>query len=96
MTEELQIFNYFGTHAQARKLNEEAYEFCETVLYQDVPNSLQRKLKIGEMADVLLVLEQFRQKENITHEELNAEILYKKKRTLYRIEIGYYERKEEI
>ena len=81
----LTIFNTYGKSHQIKKLLEEVGELIETVMNEDKENMVQ------ELADCMVILEQFKLYYGITSEEI--EEIYKQKidRTIDRIEEGYYE-----
>lgn len=70
MNEEIKaIMSRYGERHQARKLNEEAYELTEAIHNYLCGRGSIRAIA-EEMADCLVVIEQFRQKYNISEEEL--------------------------
>ena len=70
MNEEIKaIMSRYGERHQARKLNEEAYELTEAIHNYLCGRGSIRAIA-EEMADCLVVIEQFRQKYGISEEEL--------------------------
>lgn len=98
----LDIMNHFGIRNQMKKLNEECYEFIEAVdNYEDYKlfnkdtseeESLARSFVIEECADILILLTQFIALYDIEKKEIDTFIDEKLKRTLDRIETGYYDK----
>lgn len=98
----LDIMNHFGIRNQMKKLNEECYEFIEAVdnyedfktFYSDMPSEelVARSFVIEECADILLLLTQFIALYDIEKKEIDTFIDEKLKRTLDRIETGYYDK----
>lgn len=97
------IMNHFGVRNQMRKLNEECYEFIESVdNYEDVVNfinnaserdkELAREFVIEEMSDMLILLTQFIAKYDIKKSELDYTMDTKLQRTVQRINTGYYDK----
>lgn len=72
MTEELKaIMSRYGDRHQAKKLNEEAYELTEAIHNYLCGRGSIRAIA-EEMADCLVLIEQFRLKYGITQDELEA------------------------
>lgn len=103
---ELEIFNYHGYKAQCKQLNEEVYEFIEAIYdlamvndYKcetDLGKFIQNRNKdnaIDELADVLLLLNQFVRKYDLSEKEIINHYRAKRKRELKRIGDGFYENK---
>ena len=98
----LDIINHFGIRNQMKKLNEECYEFIEAVdNYEDYKlfnkatseeESLARSFVIEECADMLILLTQFIALYEIDKKEIDTFFDEKLKRTLDRIESGYYDK----
>lgn len=86
----LKIFDHFGTKVQQKKLNEEVFEFQEAIFMDD---GTLKSLKhiTEEMADVLVLLSQFKADFEISDKDLDEMIKNKVQRTLGRIEEGYYD-----
>ena len=105
----LSIIEYFGTHAQMKKLHEETFEFLEAVdNYEDAlleqdkncgcigagEVRMFREHVIEEMGDLLLMLTQFIALYKIDKEEIDEYMDYKLKRTLKYIEIAKEKERE--
>ena len=99
----LKIIEHFGINNQQRKLEEEIFELQEIILdYEFSKNNFPKqhgicedafKEKIiEEIADVMVLLEQFKTYYGITNEEITNLFWSKVARTLERIESGYYEK----
>ena len=90
----LKIINHHGINTQQRKLAEEVFELQEPILeyrhddnkfYPEVEESLKKHIA-EEIADVMVLLEQFKLYYGITSEEI-TDIFWKKvDRTLERME----------
>lgn len=80
------IIKYFGFPNQVLKLKEEVNEVIEAM------EDIDKKHITEELADVLVVLNQFKLFFNIKDEDIVEMMEYKIDRTLKRIEEGYYER----
>ena len=91
------IFNNFGIAKQLDKLHEECGELSEAITismqaYQgDADKAIQTPAIISEMADVAVMLAQFKFAEPHIWEQVEAEVEAKIDRTLDRIKSGYYE-----
>ena len=81
MNDYKKIINYYGINAQLKKLSEEVYEFEEAVLEKH-----NKKHITEEIADILVILQQFKEKYNIEEAEINKVMKYKVDRQLRRIE----------
>ena len=97
----LKIIEHFGIRNQLKKFNEECYELEEAILdyqteiayFDEDAMTLSIKRHIAEeIADVMLLLEQFKTYYGITSEEITKLFWNKVDRTLQRIESGYYEK----
>lgn len=75
------IINHYGVNAQLKKLNEELYEFEEAVLEKHDKEHITE-----EIADILVILQQFKEKYNIDLAEINKVMRYKVDRQIRRIE----------
>lgn len=75
------IINHYGVNAQLKKLSEEVYEFEEAVLEKH-----DKKHITEEIADILVILQQFKEKYNIDLTEINKVMRYKVDRQIRRIE----------
>lgn len=100
----LKIFNHFGYRNQLKKLSEECFEFLESVY--DYENILKYELDsdndtfvkcknhlIEEFVDMILLLAEFHAKYEIDSDIFNDIFDMKVKRTLDRINSGYYDKK---
>lgn len=103
MEEQLKtIVKHFGINNQQRKLQEEIFELQEAITCYELNNSVSYDIPLcelsygidsikEEMADVMVILNQFIEYYKIEHKEL-FEICNKKvDRTIERIDSGYYE-----
>jgi NTP pyrophosphatase (non-canonical NTP hydrolase) len=79
----LTIMTKFGAFHQLKKLSEEVYEFQEATL-RFLHKGVQKAAITEEMADVLVVLSQFRELFGITDDELRKIMCEKVDRTLAR------------
>ena len=79
------IFSHFGLRKQLKKLSEECYELIEAMLDND------KEHIIEEIADVQVLLNQFKELYKIYDDEIVEIMEHKIDRTLDRIEEGYYE-----
>ena len=100
----LKIIEHFGIRNQLKKFNEECYELEEAILdyqteiayFDEDAMTLSIKRHIAEeIADVMLLLEQFKVYYGITSEEITNLFWSKVARTLQRIESGYYEKQSD-
>ena len=74
------IINYYGINAQLKKLTEEVYEFEEAVLEKHNKEHITE-----EIADILVILQQFKEKYNIDLTEINKIMKHKVDRQLKRM-----------
>jgi NTP pyrophosphatase (non-canonical NTP hydrolase) len=81
----MKIYLHFGLRKQLKKLSEECYELIEAMLDED------REHIKEEIADVQVLLNQFKEYHEIYDDEIVEMMEYKIDRTLDRIEEGYYE-----
>ena len=97
----LKIIEHFGIRNQLKKFNEECYELEEAILdyqteiayFDEDAMTLSIKKHIAEeIADCMVILEQFKLHYGISNEEITKIFWEKVNRTLERIESGYYER----
>lgn len=99
----LEIMNSFGVQNQLKKLNEECFEFIESVYNYE--NEYNNKLEgriydlksckedmIEEMADMFVLLHQFVVKYKINSKDLYDAMAYKLNRTLDRLKTGFYDK----
>ena len=83
----LHIFNHFGIETQKRKLNEEVYEFLQSVCeWQNNPSTANAEHVTEELADCLVVLFQFQHHFGIDEQTIKQWCDYKTERTLARID----------
>ena len=88
----LKIVEHFGINNQQRKLNEEVFELQEAITIVQQGNNQSNKEITEEMADVMLLIEQFKLYYGIRIVEITNIFWYKVARTLQRIESGYYDK----
>lgn len=81
----LKIINHYGLKNQLRKFNEESYELIEAMLDYKVPFSSKEHIT-EELADCMVLLEQFKLYYGITSEEITKIFWSKVDRQLGRIE----------
>ena len=95
----LKIINHFGVNNQQRKLQEEVFELQEAIndykyveAYKNSPAEKFHKRNIAEeLADCFILLKQFQMYFDFGTMELTEIMNSKLKRTLDRMEEGYYE-----
>ena len=80
MSDYKKIINRYGVNAQLKKLSEEVYEFEEAVLEKH-----DKKHITEEIADILVILQQFKEKYNIEEAEINKVMKHKVDRQLKRM-----------
>lgn len=86
----LKIINHFGVNNQQRKLQEEVFELQEAITKFE--NGIGNIKEVEEeIVDVILIIHQFMELYEIDGLEMIALEKNKVKRTLERIESGYYE-----
>lgn len=103
-TKETQIYNAHGSRAQIKKLAEEQFELLESLLRLGRDNEKgyfeQLDHVAEEMADCLVLMEQFRQRLGISKEQIKAIYDAKVDRELERINnnivVSYKNRKGDI
>ena len=99
----LKIIEHFGINNQQRKLEEEIFELEEAITINQLKETVEYEIPLTEIvgtrehiaeeiADVMLILEQFKTYYGITNEEITNIFWSKADRTLKRIESGYYEK----
>lgn len=99
----LKIVKHFGINNQQRKLEEEIFELEEAITINQLKETVEYEIPLTEIigtrehiaeeiADVMLLLEQFKTYYGITSEEITNLFWNKVDRTLERIETGYYEK----
>ena len=87
----LEIFEHFGSKTQRKKLCEEFMELQDELFYiYDFGDD--RENLISEIADMLVLILQFAYEYGYDNEDIIKQMKYKIKRTLERIESGYYEK----
>ena len=102
----LKIIEHFGINNQQRKLEEEIFELEEAITINQLKEIVEYEIPLTEIvgtrehiaeeiADVMLLLEQFKVYYGITSEEITNLFWNKVARTLQRIESGYYEKQSD-
>lgn len=102
----LKIIEHFGINNQQRKLEEEIFELEEAITINQLKETVEYEIPLTEivgtrehiteeLADVMLLLEQFKTYYGITSEEITNLFWNKVARTLQRIESGYYEKQSD-
>lgn len=81
MSDYKKIINHYGVNAQLKKLTEEVYEFEEAVLEKHDKEHITE-----EIADIFVILQQFKEKYNIDLTEINKVMKHKVDRQIRRIE----------
>ena len=77
---------------QLKKLNEECYEVVESIRnYEENKIDIFKEHIVEEIADLMVILEQFKWHYDLTNEEITKIFWNKVNRTLERIESGYYD-----
>lgn len=88
----LKIIDTYGINHQLKKLNEETFEVIEAICkceYKETSiNQLDKNHIAQEIADVLVMLEQFKLHYNIKNEDIEKIMDYKIDRQIKRIEMG--------
>ena len=93
------IFNHFGYKYQVLKIDEESKELQEALIEAYKEPSEQNKQHVAEeIADVIVVLKQFKQHFKISDNKLKELVDYKIQRTVDRLKSGYdkYQHKEQM
>lgn len=99
----LEIIEHFDINNQQRKLQEEVFELNEAITTHELKKSVEYEIPLTEIvgtkehiteeiADVMVMLEQFKLYYNIENMEIAKIMKNKINRTLERIESGYYEK----
>lgn len=99
----LKIIEHFGVNNQQRKLQEEVFELQEVITQKEYPalarnkkpnelESLEKERITEEIADIEVILLQIKEFYRIDGNEILKTMKNKIKRTLDRIESGYYEK----
>lgn len=91
MNDLIEIFNYFGYETQRRKLIEEVNEFLDEILLFEKGIGNIEKIE-EEFADVMILLNQFREAYELVTGCVLGYQVQKIERTKERIRAGYYER----
>ena len=92
MQDLLKIIEHFGINNQQRKLQEEMFELQEAItVYEQGNNQLTDDIQ-EEIVDIIILLKQFFHYYALSEYEMNEIQTKKIKRTLERIESGYYEK----
>lgn len=81
MSDYKKIIQYYGVNAQLKKLSEEVYEFEEAVLEKHNKEHITE-----EIADIFVILQQFKEKYNIDLTEINKVMKHKVDRQIRRME----------
>ena len=77
------IIEHYGINAQQRKFAEEVFELQEAIII-----GTERIFIAEEIADCMVMLNQFKEYYNITDEQINKNIEYKVNRQIERIKKG--------
>lgn len=97
----LKIINNYGINNQLRKFTEEYFELTEAIInaennrligISNEPSKIAIENITQEIADCMVLIEQFKLYYGITSEEITNIFWNKVARTLERIESGYYEK----
>lgn len=84
------IFNHFGYKHQVLKINEESKELQDALIEMYKEPTEQNKQHVAEeIADVIVVIKQFKQHFKISDKKLKELVDYKIQRTVDRINSGY-------
>jgi len=90
------IFEHFGLETQLEKLNEELHELIDALKdaseqYPDRPDKvLRHPFVTDEAGDVLVLLKQLLENDEMFRAMVADSMFRKEKRTLHRMETGYY------
>ena len=87
----LKIIKHFGINVQQRKLQEEVFELQEAITKLECGNGYTENIE-EEMVDVMILLKQIFQYYNLCESTMLLIEEEKIKRTIDRIEQGYYEK----
>lgn len=84
------IFNHFGYKNQVLKINEESKELQEALIesYKE-PTKQNIEHVAEEIADVMVVIQQFKQHFKLSDNKIKELVDYKIQRTVNRIKSGY-------
>ncbi len=89
------IINHYGINAQQRQFTEEVFELQEAITLMETFDNVKtisvieesyKKDIAEEIADCMVMLNQFKEYYNITDEQLNRQIEYKINRQIERIQ----------
>ncbi len=89
------IINHYGINAQQRQFAEEVFELQEAITLMETFDNVKtisvieesyKKDIAEEIADCMVMLNQFKEYYNITDEQINKQIEYKVNRQIERIE----------
>jgi NTP pyrophosphatase (non-canonical NTP hydrolase) len=87
------VYDYHGWRVQNKQFVSEAHELAEAIHDYQVENSLRNWNHITEeVADILFMTNQVIDAYNISDENIEAWLSYKRKRESKRITNGYYEK----
>ncbi len=92
----LKIIEFYGVNNQQRKLMEEIFELQESITIHELKSSVEYEIPltelvdtryhiIEEIADVMVMLNQFKEHYEITYEQIEGIMNYKINRQLERI-----------
>lgn len=88
------IFEYFGYPHQIIKLDEEVKELQEALIVaHKEPSKNDVEHVIEEIADVMVIINQFKQHFKISDRKIKEIVDFKTRRTVTRIKSGYYAKK---
>ena len=98
----LKIINNYGVMAQLKYFQSEVFELNEAIITHELKKSVEYEIPLTEIvgtkehiteeiADIMVMLEQFKLYYNIENMEIAKIMKNKINRTLERIESGYYE-----
>ena len=99
----LKIIEHFRVNNQQRKLQEEIFELQEAITTHELKKSVEYEIPLTEIigtkehiteeiVDTMILLKQFQHYYKINREDIRKTMKNKIKRTLERIESGYYEK----
>jgi len=82
----LKIINHYGVMKQLKYFQSEVFELNEAIIQYENTDTMNKKHIAEEIADVLVMLHQFKEHYGISDEEIVSTMIYKKDRQLKRIE----------
>lgn len=82
----IKIINNYGVANQVKKFNEECFELEEAIIQYENTDTINKKHIAEEIADVMVMLEQFKNYYGISSEEITRIFWSKVYRQLDRIE----------